>query len=146
MVMNMQTKNTKELEQWIQSAKDEDIDNLIESLNDIRLSDYLEQLLTIKKLPKADVIQASMLPRTYAYQIFQGIKQPSRDKVLQLAFAMKLTIEESDRLLKVAGFSPLYAKKKRDAVLLFAMKQQWNLYHVNEYLNESNLPLLGNYD
>lgn len=61
---------------------------------DINLKDYLVSILQAKKLKKADVIKASNLSEVYAYQIFSGVKNPSRDKLLSLAVAMKLSFEE----------------------------------------------------
>lgn len=142
----MQTKKTKELETWIEHANVEDLQLYMQDTKTITLPDYLHELLERKQLSKAMVIQEAQLPRTYAYQIFQGIKQPGRDKILQLAFAMHLQIEEANRLLKIAGLSPLYAKQKRDAILLFALHHHLNLYDTNLYLDEYHLSLLGNYE
>lgn len=139
----MQKKGTKEIEHWIEQAHHEEIFDLIHDLDDVSISDHLENLLQIKALSKAVIIRNSALPRSYAYQIFQGTKHASRDKLLQLAYAMQLTLEEANQLLKIAKYSPLYAKQKRDAVLIFTMRKQMNIYQTNEYLEGLQLPLLG---
>lgn len=99
------------------------------------LSDYLQELLDIHKLERADVIRASQLNETYAYQLFAGQrKKPSRDKILQLVFAMGLTLREADRVMKLAGVSPLYCKNRRDAIIIFCVGKGYDLQKVNEEL------------
>ena len=54
--------------------------------------------------------------------------------MLQLVFGMRLTLRESDRLLKVAGVSPLYCKSRRDAIIIFCLDKGCTLREVNEEL------------
>lgn len=61
-----------------------------EALQEFSLREYLEQLLREKGLKRAEVIQRANLDRVFGYQIFDGRKSPSRDKVLQLAIGFGL--------------------------------------------------------
>ncbi|MDO4443650.1 MAG: helix-turn-helix transcriptional regulator, partial [Slackia sp.] len=63
------------------------------------LADYLDDLLEEKGLARIDVVRAAGLNETFGYQIFKGQRNPSRDKVLQIAFAMRLDLRETNRLL-----------------------------------------------
>ena len=74
------------------------------------LSEYLNELLESKGLARIDVIREAGLNETFGYQIFVGQRNPSRDKVLQIAFAMHLDLREANRLLRIAGVSDLYCK------------------------------------
>ncbi|EAH0356241.1 hypothetical protein JHM12_003033, partial [Listeria monocytogenes] len=47
---------------------------------------YLKELLAEKKLTKASVIRAARLHETYGYQIFSGVRRPSRDRTIALSF------------------------------------------------------------
>ena len=67
------------------------------------LSDYLKQLLQEKGLERSRVVRMADLNETFGYQIFTGARHPSRNKVLQIAFAMALTLEETNRALTAAG-------------------------------------------
>ena len=69
------------------------------------LSEYLNQLLAEKGLERSRVVRMANLNDTFGYQIFQGTRNPSRDKVLQIAFAMALTLRETNRALTAAGVS-----------------------------------------
>lgn len=59
------------------------------------LSEYLKQLLEEKGLERSRVVRMADLNETFGYQIFTGARHPSRNKVLQIAFAMALTLKET---------------------------------------------------
>lgn len=98
------------------------------------LSEYLNELLDDKGLSRADVIHAASLNETYGYQIFMGQRKPSRDKVLQIVFAMGLDLREANRALKAAGANELYCKDRRDAIIIFCLSRGCSLQQVNEDL------------
>ena len=106
-------------------------DNKIASRN---LPAYLQQLLDTHKLKRSQVIRDAQLNETFGYQIFMGQRHPGRDKVLSLAFAMHLSLKEANRLCQAAGVNPLYAKNRRDAILIFALDSGYSLQRANEEL------------
>ena len=57
-------------------------------------SEYLNELLKEKNLKKNEVIKKTNLNETHAYQMFQGSRGASRDKVLQIAIAMNLNYKQ----------------------------------------------------
>lgn len=67
------------------------------------LSEYLQALLEEKGLRRIDVIRSADLNETFGYQIFMGQRKPSRNKILQIAFAMGCTLKETNRLLQIGG-------------------------------------------
>lgn len=108
---------------------------------DFNLSEYLERLLKEKNLKKAEVIEASGLAREYAYQIFSGKKIPSRKKLLQICIGMKLTVEETQTLLKYTGFNPLYPRVKFDGVILYALENKLSIIKTNIELYNNDLEI-----
>lgn len=98
------------------------------------LSDYLNQLLAEKGLRRVDVVRAAGINETFGYQIFKGQRSPSRDKVLQLAFAMGCDLIETNRLLKAAGVNELYCKDRRDAIIIFCIDHEYTLQRTDEEL------------
>lgn len=106
------------------------------------LSEYLMQLLKQKKLKRARVIQDSGLEKAYVYQIFKGEKKPSRDKLIALAFGLHLNIEETQRMLKLGGCSELYARTKRDALILFCIFRKKSIYYTDDALYKWGLATL----
>ncbi|MGN0194583.1 MAG: hypothetical protein ACI39G_05690, partial [Pseudoramibacter sp.] len=85
-------------------------------------AEYFNLLPKVKALSKKELIQKSGLERTYAYHILNGTKQPSRDKILALALAAGLDLTETQRALELTHEGILYAKNRRDAVLIYAVK------------------------
>ena len=106
------------------------------------LHQYLNDLIDSSGESKADIIARSSLNRIYAYQILSGKRLPSRDKLLAFAFGLKLGLDDTDRLLKYAGYSPLYARNKRDAIIISAIDKKGSIFTVNEMLYDNGFKIL----
>ena len=104
-------------------------------LSSITLSQYLNFLLENKSFKKSEVIKKSGLNSTHAYEVFSGDKGASRNKVLQLAFAMKLNLRETQRLLKSARTNELYCKNKREAIIIYCINQNMSLESADDTLH-----------
>ena len=141
----MQKQKTKDLEDILKKAGALEKDRILKEIRDVSFVDYINEILLEKDLEKSDIIRDAQIPRTYAYQIFQGSKQAGRDKILQLAIAMNLNLEETNRLLTVAHHNHLYAKQQRDAILIFGISKQYSLIQINELLDEFHHELLGDF-
>ena len=141
----MQKQKTKDLEDILKKAGALEKDRILKEIRDVSFVDYINEILLEKDLEKSDIIRDAQIPRTYAYQIFQGSKQAGRDKILQLAIAMKLNLEETNRLLTVAHHNHLYAKQQRDAILIFGISKQYSLIQINELRDEFHHELLGDF-
>lgn len=97
-------------------------------------SEYLQELLEEKGLERSKVVRAANINETHGYQIFVGQRGASRNKVLQLAFAMGLTLKQTNCLLQSAGSSALYIKNRRDAIITFCLDKGYGLQTANEQL------------
>ena len=85
------------------------------------LTTYLNNLLHEHGLTVQDVVVGCNLDRSYAYQLFNGTRKPTRDFLLKLSFLLGLPEDEVQRLLKIAGRQPLYARNRRDAAILYGL-------------------------
>ena len=132
----MQVRNTTDLEQELASCAQikQYLDENAEQMLDRPLSDYLTDLMSERGLTRSDVIRDSGLNDIYAHQIFSGRRVPSRDKLLCICFGLHLAAEETQNLLKWCGFSALYAKKRRDSVIMYALHHHFSLMQCNEEL------------
>ena len=63
--------------------------------------------------------------------------------VSMLAFGFGLSLEETQKLLKIAGRSMLYAKLKRDAAIIFGLSHKMSVMEVQYLLASIDVPLLG---
>lgn len=138
-------KSTNELLEVLKSKKtyEEFFEQEVGELCFSSLAEYLELLINEKGITKSDLIKNSNLDKNYAYQIFNGNKtNPSRNKVLMLAFGMRLSLNEARKLLKVAGLTDLYARSPRDSVIIFCLNKRMNLIDTNEQLSDFGLDIL----
>lgn len=141
----MKLKNTTELLNILKKSNspEEYIANNHDELITESLSTHLTEILSTKNLTKAQVIKSSELNDIYCYQIFSGKRFPSRDTLLSLCIGMQLSTNETQQLLKFAGFAPLYAKNIRDSIILFGIHNQHTIYKINESLYSNNERTLG---
>ena len=103
------------------------------------ICDYLTAIIDERNLSKAEVIKNSYIQTNYAYQIFSGLKVPSRDKLISLCFGLSLSIDEAQTLLKYAGYAQLYPRVKRDSVIISALENGKSVIDCNIILDELNL-------
>lgn len=137
--------NTDQLLDMLQGTRslqpfldDHEIDFL--SLN---LPQYLSLLLERHQLSKQDVLTASNLDRSLAYQIFSGYRHPSRNALISIAIGMHLTLPETQRLLKIAQRGELYPKNRRDAAILFAIFHHMDIIETELLLDSIGEPCLN---
>jgi len=105
--------------------------------------EYIQRLCADRGLVPERVIKNCGIDRTYGHQLFSGFRQPSRDKVIQLAFGFALSVDETQELLRAAGKSLLYPKIKRDAAIMYCLKNRTGFVDAQETLQELSLPLIG---
>lgn len=121
------------------SFYDENKEYMVDSL----LCDMLSQKLCEKGLRKSEVIRRSEISEVYAYQIFSGLRVPERNKLLCLTLAMGLDLDETQHMLKCAGYSPLYVKLPFDSVIIYGICKRLSVIEINELLYEYQLETLG---
>ena len=121
-------KETNDIEKFVNDNE--------EHFRNFTLKSYLKYLLDTKQLNKSDVIRDSKLDICYAYHIFSGKnKKPSREKIVAIALAMRLEVDETQRLLYYAGAETLYVRSPWDSVILFALDKHLSVEETNDLLN-----------
>lgn len=133
---------TSELLKIINKNDNLSIEDLLKKIPDLSFVEYLETLMIQKKITKSQLIKNSNLDRTYAYQILNGTKKPSRIKVIQIALSLQLTHQETNNLLSLSNNGSLYPKVKFDAIILLALKNHYSVIDTNLLLDEYHLPIL----
>ena len=116
-----------------------DVENfLAENQNEftLPLHEYLNELLRKKNLSKSEVIRQINFDQKHAYHIFAGTKKPSRPKLLAISRVMKLNFEETQYLLRYAGFGSLYPRDPFDSVIIYAIENNLNAEETNNYLEQ----------
>lgn len=98
----------------------------------------LRDLLERAGISASDWIAAADISRSYGYQILRGERIPGRDILLRTALAVRLSVEETQRLLTLGGCAVLYPRIRRDAAVIFALNQSLSLLETESLL--SSLP------
>ena len=102
---------------------------------DLKLCDYLNQLLDERDgMKRADVMRASKLNSTVVYDIFSDKSLPGRDHAIMLAFGLGCNLDETQRILRLAGVSLLWPKNRRDAIIIWCIEQGCTLDECDEEL------------
>ncbi|MGL4453149.1 MAG: hypothetical protein ACRCTZ_18460 [Sarcina sp.] len=140
---------TKDLESLLNATNNlNELTNLInkkkDSIDTLNFPNYFSNLCKEKKLKKGEIINNSTISRSYCYEILRGYKIPDRDNAIKLCIAANLTIEETNRVLKLTNNSILYPKISRDMFIMFCIKKEYSLTQTDIVLDENNLkPLIS---
>lgn len=127
--------STNELEQEIRNSTSPDT-LTSEAFTPPKLPEYLQTLLLEHELTVQDIVRKCNLDRSYAYQLFNGTRRPTRDFLLELSLTLGLEETETQRLLKIAERPALYARNRRDAGVLYALTHKLTAEETNELLKE----------
>ena len=100
------------------------------------LTGQLHSFYKRSKLKKAALARMAGMSEVYLHQVFAGRRNPSRNRLFCLCISMKLTLEETQQLLKLAGYSPLYLRVRRDAILCYGLLHQMTWQEINSRLEE----------
>ena len=116
----------------------DDIANYIkENRNDMQqhyFLDYFEDMLKKYQKTMGDLEKEVELGRSTLYAIKKGERNGTQDAILKIGFAIGLELDEMQRFLKLSHNHELYARNKRDAVILFALLRSLSVMEVNDML------------
>ncbi|MBQ6349744.1 MAG: hypothetical protein IJI42_02305 [Methanobrevibacter sp.] len=133
-------KTTKELEGILLNTHSANAEQVFKENNynfvNKTFSDYFKDLLSRNRISQQKVFIDADISEKYGYKLISGEKHTNqRDTLLRLCYAGKLNVEETNRSLILYGMSPLYARNKRDALLIIAFNDRvGDILDLNEYL------------
>lgn len=84
----------------------------------------INKYIAEKGLAHADIIRKLNVERSYGYQLLNGKRIPTRIQLIKLGFLLRLSFEEMQRFLKVAGKEILYARNMTDAKIIYAVEHK----------------------
>lgn len=102
---------------------------------------YLNKMLELKGLKLSAVAKDSGVGE-YVYKIFRGERAASRDILIAIAFSMRLSLEETQLLLRISKFAKLDSRNKRDSVLLYGLTHHFTVFQTDDLLEEQNMTTL----
>lgn len=108
------------------------------------LPGYLTGLMEARGLSQADVGAASDVGYQRVYDILHRSKGIGRNGALALAFTLHCSLRETQRLLWHAKAERLYARNRRDAIIIYALDHRMTLAQANTALYEFGEPTISN--
>ena len=102
------------------------------------IAELLLALYNRKQISKAALARMSGMSEVYLHQVFSGRRNPSRDRLLCLCIGLGATFEETQEILKQAGYAQIYPKIKRDAIIGYGIAHQIELNEINDRLFAEN--------
>jgi hypothetical protein len=114
-----------------------------ERLQTPELTQYLDGLCKEKRVRPNDLLRETDIDRGFGYQIFTGRRRLSRDTALKLALGLRLTVEETQRLLLISKNNQLYPRVPRDAAILYSLHHGIGYMETQEKLFDLSMTLLG---
>ena len=104
--------------------------------------DLIKPVIQARKISSASMIKDSGINRRYYFDILSGKKNPSRNYVIRILLALKLTIQDAQWTLRAAGYSQLYVRNRRDAVIIYAFEHSISIKTCNEMLCNIEVELI----
>lgn len=102
------------------------------------ITETLKDLLRRRRLSKATLARKSGMSDVYLHQVFSGRRTASRDRLLCLCSALRAGLPKTQDLLKRAGYAQLYAKHKRDAIIIYGLLHRLEPSSINDKLFVEN--------
>jgi hypothetical protein len=107
---------------------------------DIR--DFFDDLFRETRASRSAVIRDANISRTYGYQIMDGTRVGARDYYLAVAFAMRLSLKTTQRMLAVTSNGALHPLIKRDAAIIFGLNHGYDNTRLYTFMLELGVPPL----
>lgn len=103
---------------------------------------HLYRLMEEKQFSAKEMILETGVHKSYFYAVLAGQKTPGKNIILRFSLVLHCTLNETNRLLQLAGLSNLYSLMRRDAVLIYAVEHKSSIQETNEMLEEAGEELL----
>lgn len=129
-LLNFLQKKNLRLNEFLAENDEEFVDEDIKA--------FWEKLIEKSGFSKNNIINRADFNYRHFYDCINGRKMPSKDKIVRLALAMRLTLDECQQALKKSGRAPLYPRLRRDSIIIYAIEHKYTIYKCNETLTANS--------
>lgn len=106
--------------------------------------EYLQQMINKKGMKNSEVYTAANLTKQYFSKIINGKVTPSKNKILSLAVALHLNMDETIDFLRMSGYAFTPFSKVDRVFEYFIRKEEYNIFKIDIVLFDAGLPTLSN--
>ena len=131
-----------EMLKMLSSSPPQYVEQRLNSIKDMDFHEYLYRFMEEHGKSIPDLISGACISKPYAYQFINGKRLPGRDIVLRMGIYLRMSLDEVQRLLTLAGKSVLYPKLRRDAAIIYCLGKKINLDDTNSFLENIGEPPL----
>lgn len=128
------------------SGQDTDLDRYFEenptSFINVDIKEFWKNAVDTSSKTKSDIINKADMSYCYFYDVINGRKIPSKDKIIRIVLAMNLSLDDCQEALRISGKSALYPRIKRDSILIYAINKGYSIYQTNDLLAEHGEEML----
>lgn len=114
-----------------------------ESFSYKSIGQYILDEIQKQKTTKAKIIRESGINKRFFFSITSDKKRPSRRYVIRIFLALRLSLNDIQWYLKACDYPQLYARDKRDAVIIYCINHKIGVQECNTMLNKVGLENLG---
>ena len=114
-----------------------------ELFKDMSIGEYINLEIVRRKIKKAKVIKDSGINKRFFFDILAGKRNPNRRYIIRIFLAMQMEIDDVQWYLKACDYPQLYAKNKRDCVIIFCLQNKLSVDECNKMLNKIGMENLG---
>ena len=123
----------------LDEALDKNKDKMVDRTSFVN---FYYELIDKYDLKQKDIYIKANLSYKVANKLMTSLEKEvtNRDRLIAISYVAGFTLTETNTLLKYAGLQTLYARNKRDAVLIVAFNNNINgrnIFDLNELLNKS---------
>lgn len=133
----MEEIRTQDLDEMLKGMKIDDLDDFPKDIakyierGDKAFYYYMKDVLDSKSIQLKEMYARADVSESYGSKVLSMIKHTkNRDLIIRFCLAGHFNLDETNRALKLYGYSPLYSKNKRDVVIIVAINNR--CYQINE--------------
>lgn len=84
----------------------------------------IEKLLESSGVSRSELIRRLNMDTSYGYQLLNGTRIPTRERLLRIGLLLGAEVEQLQRLLRAADKKSLYVRDITDAKVFYAIKKK----------------------
>ena len=110
-----------------------------------------DKLLTEKNISTSYLVEHCEISKSYAHELRnlapgKNKKRPNKYKLIDICIEIGASLEETQKLLRLAGVAELYSRKQIDSYIMWGLSHKKNGTEIKEILHERGLDLYSDTD